>query len=307
MEREAIVSTISTAFCESPLTAGDAERLLDCRRFPELQPLFTRICPMHGAAGDFDRLREILDRFSRIPYENISKIIKLDRHFLTLERLRFPPEVLEDHLRHGLGGTCFSLTFTLQALLAGEGFSCYPVLADMSWGENVHSALIVDLEGVAYLADPGYLLAMPLALPERGTVLLETPTHRVELDRTGDGRLELSTIETGVRKFRYRFSASPASPFQFLQNWLASFYWSSLNAVCLTRREGDRMVYIHRDYMREMDREGKRNTNLKRDLHRIVAERFSIAAGWVEAAQAAAQANKVRKRELGLWRPKEVR
>ena len=56
-------------------------------------------------------LQSILRHFSKLPYENVSKIIKLNRDFLSPEHIRLPEEVFDDHARFHLGGTCFSLTF----------------------------------------------------------------------------------------------------------------------------------------------------------------------------------------------------
>ncbi len=85
--------------------------------------------------AELDHLQEILQNFAKIPYENISKIIKLSRNFDSqVCKIRLPEEVIEDHISSQLGGTCFSLTFFLQSILAQNGFTCYPVMADMNAG-----------------------------------------------------------------------------------------------------------------------------------------------------------------------------
>ena len=70
---------------------------------------------MPGRTGD--TLTRILVSFARIPYENISKLIKLSETGGEWDRFRLPAEVWEDFRRNNLGGTCFSLTFFLWAIL----------------------------------------------------------------------------------------------------------------------------------------------------------------------------------------------
>jgi len=63
--------------------------------------------------------------FARLPYENISKIIKSAGASGVLESMRLPSEVAEDHIEWGLGGTCFSLTFFLERVLRSLGFDAH--------------------------------------------------------------------------------------------------------------------------------------------------------------------------------------
>ena len=82
-----------------------------------------------------DHLQVILQHFAKIPYENISKIIKLNDHWNQPE-IRLPEEVIKDHITRNLGGTCFSLTYFLQTILWQSEFECYPVMADMRAGKT---------------------------------------------------------------------------------------------------------------------------------------------------------------------------
>ena len=102
-----------------------------------------------------DFAAEIVQSFSRIPYENISKIIKNSKCPTLEDKIRLPLEVIEDHIERNLGGTCFSLTFFLESLFKNSGFSCYKIMADMKSGENVHCAVVVTIGRRKFLADPG--------------------------------------------------------------------------------------------------------------------------------------------------------
>ena len=253
-----------------------------------------------------EALEEILHHFSRFPYENISKIIKYRDYFDGRDKIRLPSEVMEDHARHRLGGTCFSLTFFLQTILFHRGFLCYPVMADMRWGRNVHCALIVLLDGRKHLVDPGYLLNRPMELGAGTPRLYKTEFSGVELvHRPEEDAYDLYTFDKDQMKWRYRFQDRPVQPEAFLEHWLASFGWNSMHGLCLTRVEKDRMVYVHKMFMRETAFGRKRNVNIKDDYHGAIHRVFGIAPGLVEEALAAVEANMARERELGLFVPKK--
>jgi len=148
------------ASSSSLIASAAPEFALDAAGHDEAVRLFRRRYNiLSGRRPDEILLQNILAGFANLPYENLSKIIKFHRHGAhEAERLRLPEEVIEDHLRRRLGGTCFSLTFFLQAILLHHGFTCYIVMADMRAGKNIHGAMIVWLNGVKHLVDPGYLL-----------------------------------------------------------------------------------------------------------------------------------------------------
>ncbi|MDZ7722872.1 MAG: arylamine N-acetyltransferase [candidate division KSB1 bacterium] len=124
----------------------------------------------------FKSLRDILTAFSRLPYENLSKIVKLERDYTAPNRIRLPEEVMQGHARHRLGGTCFSLTFFLQSILVYLDFTCYPVIAHMSRMRHSHCALIIVRGTEHWLADPGYLLNQPMRLDKDCSRMYRTRT-----------------------------------------------------------------------------------------------------------------------------------
>jgi arylamine N-acetyltransferase len=253
-----------------------------------------------------DALREILNVFSRFPYENLSKIIKYRHHFNESERIRLPVEVIEDHVSYGLGGTCFSLTFFLQTVLTLRGYRCYPVMADMRWGRNVHCAVVVVLDGIKYLVDPGYLLNQPMAFGNGGGRVYRGAFAGVEVvPRPGTGTYDLYTFDRMQKKWRYRFYDHGVSPETFLDHWHASFTWNSMHGLCLTKVEKGRMVYVHKTFMRETTFDKKKNIQIKDNYHGTIHRLFAIAPEVVEEALVAVEVNMTRERELGLWVPKK--
>lgn len=248
-----------------------------------------------GRQPDLVGLQKILVSFSHLPYENLSKIIKFHRHGVEeSERLRLPEEVVEDHLHSHLGGTCFSLTFFLQAILLQHGFSCYLVMGDMKAGRNIHCALIVMLDHTKYLIDPGYLLRQPLALDPNRPRLYHTEFTGVELRlNPAHAAYEVFTFNRQEMKWRYRFVDRPTSPEEFLSHWQASFHRNSMNALCLTRVTDEELIYIRKDFMRITNLAGKRNVSIKDKYHSTIQQTFGIAPEYVERALSALRDNLV--------------
>ena len=277
---------------------------LDPSLHVEAASFFDKQYSVSNSSTGFDLIEEIIYYFSRLPYENISKIIKYHHHFDGEEKIRLPREIMEDHVRYRLGGTCFSLTFFLQTLLYNHGFLCYPVMADMRWGKNVHCAVIVDFESKKYLLDPGYLLNHPMEISLDKPRYYKTEFSGIELFfHPESSRIDLYTFDRHQKKWRYKFRDRPVPPEEFLDHWLSSFRWNSMHGLCLTKVEKDRMIYIHKTFMRETTFDGKRNFNLKKNYHASIHRIFGIAPVLVEEALAAVESNMTRERESGLWIP----
>ncbi|HOT96708.1 MAG TPA: arylamine N-acetyltransferase [bacterium] len=257
-----------------------------------------------AGAPDHLQLEKVLFHFSRLPYENISKIVKLNHHFRTIERIRLPEEVMDDYVRHNLGGTCFSLSFFLQCILLHLGYSAYIVMADMGSRRNVHCALIVELQGGKFLVDPGYLLTRAMAFHRDRSSIHTSPQSGVELryDHARE-RYALSTFDRQVKKLRYTFEDRSAPPAEFLQHWLDSFYQGMMHGICLTQLRAEGLVYLHDDYLQIATPEGKRKRRLKQEYPRVVSQLFAIAPEWIERAQVALAENMELEKVHGIYRP----
>jgi len=245
---------------------------------------------------NLDFLREILAGFANLPYENLSKIIKFYHHGENAtERLRLPEEVIEDHLHLHLGGTCFSLTFFLQSILMHHGFPGYIVMGDMKAGHNLHCALVVLLEGIKYLVDPGYLLRQPMALDPNRPRLYHTEFTGVQLrfDILHEA-YEVFTFNRREMKWRYRFADHPTPPEDFLQHWQTSFHRNSMHGLCLMRANEDELIFIRKDFMRLTNLDGKRNISIKKNYHETIQQLFGIAPEYVEQALSALRENMLR-------------
>lgn len=67
-------------------------------------------------------LESIAAAFARLPYENITKIIKYAEAGSPEKARRSPGEVISGHIAWGTGGTCFSLTSALRHLVRSLGW-----------------------------------------------------------------------------------------------------------------------------------------------------------------------------------------
>jgi arylamine N-acetyltransferase len=257
---------------------------------------------IQSAPPDGELLTRVLRSFAEIPYENISKIVKLNRYFLTPERLRLPEEVMEDFRCFHLGGTCFSLSFFLHAVLQHLGYINHIVMADMSHRPNVHCALIAVLHKQLVLIDPGYLLNQPMPIHPDHPRIYRAPHRGVELKfNTDTGRYELFTFDRQMIKFRYAFFAQPTPLPEFLQHWLNSFYQGTMHGICLTQMREDHMIYLHNDFLQVTGVDGSNKKHIKADYEQVVSDLFGMPPEWIEKAQEALTANKELERKHGFF------
>ena len=288
------------------------------------------LLPHQGTLGD---LTELLGRFAHLPYENLSKIIAWNSGLATsdpmapsqiadskinrandtetrvtlhqhlpgqaiLDRaMRRPVQVMEDHLQLGTGGTCFSLTELLRQLLQMAGFSCYPVMAHMRYGNNIHCALRVNLaihpwggkgcSGAAFLVDPGYLVRQPLPLRTSTVAPQALAPGQPLLVPAGSlgpipphiprGDFDLFTVEENGPRWRYRFTDHPPSEDEFLHHWRASFFQPAMHSLFATQRsvEGE-LMYLHNHKLRRRGSATKVTRNVRADMESTVEQIFGI-------------------------------
>lgn len=250
------------------------------------------VCP---AARDMAFLRQVALGFSRIPYENISKIIKTAGSDDPREALRLPTEVVVDHIEKGFGGTCFSLTFLLERVLGSLGFDVYKVMADMNSGKNVHCLAMVRGMGARYIIDPGYALYEVIRLPEMNT-RVTCPHAVVEVVNTGGGEFGLWTEDASGRKWRYAFRDDPVDEADFERYWIESFTRPTLHNICLTRMTPRGHIYLRKDFFKFTSRENIDKRKVKQGVERLIQEEFGIGGDFTRAAQQILAARRGRQR-----------
>ena len=190
-------------------------------------------------------LQRVAEAFSRIPYENLTKIIKSEGVIHPRSAMRYPDELIGDYLRWGTGGTCFSLTASIIAVYNAIGIEAHPVLADRYYGPDTHCGLVlVTAEGV-HLLDPGYLLFVPTLLPGVKPVSIDTGYNRIELVPILNGeKIELYTVVKGNRKLRLIYKTAPVASETFEKAWEQSFAWEMMTYPVLTRVSAGQHQYI---------------------------------------------------------------
>jgi arylamine N-acetyltransferase len=252
---------------------------------------FTRhygIAAPGGAAGGPDGgflLERVVRDFARLPYENISKIIKASQGGLPLDAFRLPLEVVTDHVEKAFGGTCFSLTFLLERMLRSLGLECRKVMAHMRMGENVHCLVVVERGGRRFMIDPGYALYAVIALPGRGSTAVRCPHALVEVSRGADGWYNLYTEDAAGRKWRYRFADVPVGDSDFEAFWLRSFGMPTLNNVCLGRVTSKGHLYFRKDFLKFASPAEITRRRFKKGIDAVIEEEFGIDRKWVGMAR----------------------
>jgi arylamine N-acetyltransferase len=259
--------------------------LIEIVKGDEATRLFLSHTGMARGANGLAFLRDLARHLSRFPYENISKIIKSAGSEGPYQSMRFPLEVVDDHIGRNFGGTCFSLTFLLERMLSTLGFDCYKVMADMHMGRNVHCLVIVREGGTKYMIDPGYALYEVIELPDGARTTVTFPHAVVEVERVGCARFRLWTDDASGRKSRYVFVDKPVSEEDFEGHWIDSFAKPTLNNICLTMMTPQGHIYFRRDFFKFTSRRTVNKRRLKDDIENVIRKEFGISGEWTDLAQ----------------------
>lgn len=183
--------------------------------------------------------------FSAIPYENLTKIIKSNSFISPQSCMRYPDELLGDYLKWGTGGTCFSLTAALIAVLNAFNIESHPVLADRHYGVDTHCGLIVTGNDGLFLLDPGYLMCFPIKLPSLEPVCVNNGFNTIELiPLEGGQKVELYTSVKGNRRLRLTYRIKPIDAVEFERAWEQSFSWEMMTYPVITRTSAGNHQYL---------------------------------------------------------------
>lgn len=214
-------------------------------------------------------LHATLRAFSRIPYENFTKII--GRAEASEQRWKQTPlELVQGFIRYGTGGTCFPLTNTLVYFLHALGYEAAPILADRRYGADTHCAVIVRVEPHSWhLIDPGYMVHTPCRLPDSTKEHHNALTVHYNLGHTiielrpsaEDNRIELYTIHgESPPRYRLTYKVEPVDQSTFEAAWDRSFSWEMMTYPVLSVLEGDRHIYLQKNKL--LIRSGSESTRI---------------------------------------------
>jgi arylamine N-acetyltransferase len=190
-------------------------------------------------------LGTVVKAFACLPYENITKIIKREEFGSPEKARRYPEEVIHDHIAWGAGGTCFSLTSALMHLVRGLGWEAEYIMADRRYGLDTHCALLVWIDGVPHLLDPGYLIIDPIPLHAESERQIKTSFNSLVLTpEANPNKIALSTVQRGKKTYRLTYKTSPINAGEFYKAWDASFGWEMMRYPLLTRTVNSKQIYL---------------------------------------------------------------
>jgi hypothetical protein len=173
------------------------------------------------------------------PYENLSNNLALlsapgqpEAWPRTTDRL------LREHAAHGLGGTSFSLAYTLRDLFRGLGANAHCTLGHNLVTEEAHAAVLVYDDEGPWLYDPALLLPGPVPVRPGGELV--EPLGRARLEPRCGPTLSLCLETMGeAPRAVYAILPLPAPPPCYRQAWIASFHQGRVAPLRLARRVGD--------------------------------------------------------------------
>jgi arylamine N-acetyltransferase len=198
---------------------------------------------------------DLLTCFSRIPYENLSKIVRASENS-GAPLLESPDDIISGFIHNGSGGTCFALTNSLCAALRALGFDASPILADRRYGQDTHCAVLCTIPGrEAALIDPGYRIYSPCALPTFGHLRYELFLSTVELRASSPNLVELYTTsldpaDPTTLRYRLTYKTTPVGQDQLEAAWKRSFSWEMMCYPVLSAVREDCVVYLQKDALR---------------------------------------------------------
>lgn len=231
-------------------------------------------------------LPRLLERFSLIPYENLTKVLSVHEKQSRIVK-HSPEDVVLGFLSHGTGGTCFPLTATLVRLVRSLGLEAHPILADRRYGSDTHCAVIVKLTPTEWsLIDPGYLIHQPVPLPATGSHFVETPFNHLELRVTSSpDRIELLTLNETSSRSRLTYKITPVDEAHFQRAWDASFSWEMMTYPIVSGVRGSEQIYLQKSALLRRSSTGSERQEM--DTARLaceISQRLGIDLSLVQRA-----------------------
>jgi len=238
-----------------------------------------------GPQPGLEHLTAVARYFSRLPYENISKIIKHYNH-TGATALRLPDELIEDHFNWQLGGTCFSLTYLLTGIYTLLGYAAQPLICHLNWGSHNHSALAISYRGQRYLLDPGYMIFKPLLLDHQDLrTRLTTDTGLALRFQAETDTYAVFTFRKGQSVRRYQFTDRDVPYAEFADYWRNSFDLPGMDDLTLTRVKGYEMTYIQGDFIKVTSPSHIEKIRSQDQVEKIIRKQFGIPLKQLEAAR----------------------
>lgn len=183
----------------------------------------------------------------KVPFDNVQKLVHLHEGRPGALPGTDPNEGLENWLRHGTGGTCWSGSTSLFTLVKGLGFEAERGIATMLAAPNLppnHATVRVKIDGLHYLIDSAILFGEPLLLDGRDELKIDHPAWGLTGTRQEDGRWTLNWralhVPTG---FDCRYEYFGVEHEDYVQRHESTRDWSPFNYQLTARRNrGDEVL-----------------------------------------------------------------
>jgi N-hydroxyarylamine O-acetyltransferase len=190
---------------------------------------------LHPAVIPFENLDPLMERPVRLQLSDIEQKLVVERR----------------------GGYCFEHNLLFKAVLEAMDFKVTPISAGVLWGHEEgyvptalhHMGLIVDVNGVPYLADVGFggqVATSPLRL--RADLEQATPNERYRLSG-GHPKWRLDSEIAGEWKPLYEFTTAPQTLDDYvpMNDWAMGAFRDDLSAA---RVEGGKRYALHNGRLR---------------------------------------------------------
>lgn len=246
-----------------------------------------------GVKPSLAHITAIARHFSRLPYENISKILKHSQHQQE-NMFRLPDELIADHFEWHAGGTCFSLTYFLMGIFELLGYRAQPLICDLNWGSNNHSAVLLTFSGMNYLIDPGYMIFKPLPFTGENIQSQISSDTGISLQFQAEvDKYALYTFRKNQYTRRYQFSPKPISLNKFADYWNISFELPGMDDLILTQVSGYEMLYIQGDFVKITSPQQIQKFREADRAESLIQSQFKIPMEKVEEARHILQQRKI--------------
>ena len=204
------------------------------------------------------KIQEICDKLSKVTYENLTKIIRLEATGSSTAAQKLDDSFQNDVDAWMGGGTCFSMTWHLYQVFRDMGLNPRLVMGHKRKERNIHCALILPdpdssllCPNTEFLFDPGYLIFDPLPIPlpppqGAGTAFFPLVPNTVRLDRPTADSMALWTGGAGdPMKLRFEYPVEGVSVEEFKLHWNESFYREMMTYPVLNRLDRERGVQYY--------------------------------------------------------------
>lgn len=280
---------------------------------PKAVTRFLKTHNLRNFSPSLDFLKSLARLFQKMPYENLTKLIRYHSISDQQARLRLPELLFEEYLQFGTGGTCFSMTYFMQTILRSCGYKTYPVIADRPLSPNTHCLSVVIIDNKKYIVDPGFLIDEPIEIKagksryelRHNTIILgqrsfiKIPEKQM-LHFTGkikdnniilpyeneplNNEYTIATIMHNKLTIRYFFKDLALDAEQFLFFWQDSFNWPTLRNLSISTATDSGYTYSRNNFMRKNSAEGRKQIKIKKEIDITLGKEFNIAPDIIKHA-----------------------